>query len=147
MAGDWIKVEKSTERKPEVLAIADQLHVHPYHSFGLCVAFWAWCDDQMSNGHAMRVTDVTLDTVFGQQGFTAALLLVGWLQVRNGSLESPTSIGICPKVQRPEHFPPIGRGSRGPKIPSRKCHAIIVTKMVRLFSSLVLVLVFLILKK
>lgn len=89
MAGDWIKVEKVTARKPEVLAVADKLAIHPYHAFGLCVSFWSWCDDQMSDGHALRVTDVTLDTVFGHAGFTSALLSVGWLQVRNGSLAVP----------------------------------------------------------
>lgn len=29
MAGDWIKVEKATARKPEVLRLADLLQVHP----------------------------------------------------------------------------------------------------------------------
>ncbi|HEX5103750.1 MAG TPA: hypothetical protein VFV87_08075 [Pirellulaceae bacterium] len=89
MAGDWIKVEKATPRKPEVLRMADILSIHPDHAFGLCVRFWFWCDDNMTDGHAPSVTYVTLDSVFGHAGFTEALLLVGWLVARNGSLQVP----------------------------------------------------------
>lgn len=89
MAGDWIKVEKATARKPEVLRIADILGVHPDHAFAMCVRFWFWCDDQMTDGHAFRVTNVTLDFVIGHAGFSSALISVGWLRVRDGSLEVP----------------------------------------------------------
>lgn len=89
MAADWIKVEKTTSRKPEVLRIAELLHIHPDHAFGLCVRFWFWCDDQLSSGNAPSVTNVTLDCVVGRDGFADALLNVGWLRVRNGSLEVP----------------------------------------------------------
>lgn len=85
MAGDWIKVEKSTARKPEVLRIADILGIHPDHAFGLCVRFWQWCDDQLTDGHARGVTIVTLDSVFGHAGFVPALVEVGWLLARNGA--------------------------------------------------------------
>lgn len=89
MAGDWIKVEKATARKPEVLAIAEILQIHPDHAFGLCVRFWFWCDDQLKTCHAKSVTNVTLDYVVGHTGFANALLEVGWLLARNGSLEVP----------------------------------------------------------
>jgi hypothetical protein len=89
MAGDWIKVEKATPGKPEVMAIADELGIHINHAFGLCVRFWGWCDDQMTDGHARRVTNVTLDAYFSHAGFATALVNVGWLRVRNGSLEVP----------------------------------------------------------
>jgi hypothetical protein len=89
MAGDWIKVEKATARKFEVLRIAEHLAVHPDHAFGLCVRFWFWCDDNMTDGHAPSVTNVTLDSVIGHAGFTDALIKVDWLRVRHGSLEVP----------------------------------------------------------
>ncbi len=89
MAGDWIKIEKATARKPEILQLCDLLSIHPDHAFGLCVRFWCWCDDQMTNGHAPSVTNVTLDSVFGHAGFATALVTVGWLRVRDGSLEVP----------------------------------------------------------
>lgn len=89
MAGDWIKVEKATARKPEVLRVADILGVHPDQAFGICVRFWFWCDDNMTDGRAPGVTHVTLNAAFGHAGFVEALLQVGWLRVRNGSLEVP----------------------------------------------------------
>ena len=89
MAGDWIKVEKATPLKPEVLAISEQLQIHPTHAFGLCVRFWMWCDDQLKDGNARSVTKVTLDFAIGHQGFTDALLKVDWLRDRSGSLEVP----------------------------------------------------------
>lgn len=87
MAGDWIKVEKSTARKPEVLRLSDLLGIHPDQAFGLCVRFWSWCDDHMTDGHAQSVTNVTLDTAFGHAGFSSALIEVGWLRVRSSAAE------------------------------------------------------------
>jgi predicted DNA-binding WGR domain protein len=48
-----------------------------------------WCDDQLSSCHAPSVTNVTLDHVIGHAGFAESLVKVGWLRVRNGSLEVP----------------------------------------------------------
>lgn len=89
MAGDWIKIEKATARKPEILQLAELLSVHPDHAFGLCFRFWSWCDDQLKTCHAQGVTHVTLDMVIGHAGFSAALVKVGWLEVRTGSLAVP----------------------------------------------------------
>jgi hypothetical protein len=86
---DWIKVEKATLHKPEVLAVSEALGIHPVHAFGLCVKFWMWCDDQILDGNARGVTKVTLDFVIGHPGMTDALLNVGWLRDRSGSLEVP----------------------------------------------------------
>lgn len=89
MAGDWIKVEKVTARKPEVLRIADILGIHPDHAFGLCVRFWFWCDDQLVDGHAPSVTNLTLNSIVGHSGFAEALQEVGWLSSKSKSLVVP----------------------------------------------------------
>jgi len=89
MAGDWVKVEKATLSKPEVLEISQILGIHPLHAFGLCVRFWIWCDDQISDGNARGVTNVTLDFVIGNAGVTDALVKVGWLIEKNGSIQVP----------------------------------------------------------
>lgn len=89
MAGDWIKMEKCTANKPEVLRMAGILEVHPDTALGLCFRFWCWCDDHLTDGHALGVTTVTLDIVIGRPGFAQALIDVGWLQVRNSSLVVP----------------------------------------------------------
>lgn len=89
MAGDWIKVEKATLRKPEVLRLATILKIHPDHAYGLCSRFWCWCDDNLSSGHLPGVTGQQLDMVMGHDGFSSALISVGWLQAREGSLVIP----------------------------------------------------------
>lgn len=88
MAGDFIKVEKSTARKPEVLRIAMLLSIHPDHAFGLCIRFWSWCDDNMTDGTA-KLSCQILDAVLGTSGFAAALIEVGWLKDRKNALEIP----------------------------------------------------------
>jgi hypothetical protein len=89
MAGDWLKVEKATARKPEVLRLAAALKIHPDHAFGLCFRFWSWCDDQLESGNAPGVTALLIDELLGHAGFGDALVSVGWLRVRDGSLEVP----------------------------------------------------------
>lgn len=89
MAGDWIKVEKETARKPEVLRVADILGIHPDHAFGLCVRFWFWCDDQLVDGHAPRVTNSTLNAIVGHAGFAEAMAEVGWLNGKELTLVVP----------------------------------------------------------
>ena len=89
MAGDWLKMEKVTVRKPEVLAIGAALGVHPDHAFGMCFRFWSWCDDHMIDGNARSVTDALVDALVERSGFASALISVGWLQARNGSLVVP----------------------------------------------------------
>ena len=89
MAGDWIKVEKATPRKREVLIIAGKLKIHPDHAFGLCFRFWSWCDDNLSDRYASGVTEALLDQLLGYDGFATAAVDVGWLLSRNGSIEVP----------------------------------------------------------
>lgn len=89
MAGDWIKIEKATPRKPEILHVAEMLGVSADQAFGLCFRFWSWCDDHLKSGHAPNVTSVTLDLLLNHDGFASALLKTGWLRDRNGSIEVP----------------------------------------------------------
>jgi len=89
MAQEWIKVEKATARKPEVLRISSALGIHPDHAFGLCVRFWCWCDDQCDIGHARGVTLVTLDLVLGHTGFATELAKAGWLTETEDGISIP----------------------------------------------------------
>lgn len=89
MAGDWIKIEKTTARKPEVLRIAEILQIHPDHAFGLCFRFWSWIDDHLQTANARGVSISLVDSLVDRNGFAEALIDVGWLRVREGSLEIP----------------------------------------------------------
>lgn len=88
---EWIKLEKATARKAEVLRIATLLQIHPDHAVGLCVRFWCWCDDNMAPNGKLDIDSSVLDAVLGTSGFSQALLSVDWLQVRSGSLVVPRS--------------------------------------------------------
>lgn len=89
MAGDWIKVEKSTPEKPEVLALAELLGIHPDEAFGKCFRFWRWADSNLVDGTVKLVTKASIDNVLGCSGFADALVKVGWLTARKGSLVIP----------------------------------------------------------
>lgn len=80
MATDWIKVEKTTPRKSEVLRIATTLNIHPDHAFGLCFRFWSWCDDNLLSSNAGGVSLALVDSLVDRSGFCAAMVSVGWLK-------------------------------------------------------------------
>jgi hypothetical protein len=89
MAGDWLKVEKDTPEKPEVLAVAAKLSLDPEVVFTKCFKVWRWADSHTPDGNAMRVTPALLDALVHAPGFAQALLDVGWLHVRDGALQFP----------------------------------------------------------
>lgn len=89
MAGDWMKVEKDTPEKPEILAIASILNLDPEIVFTKCFKLWRWADSQTIDGNVPRVTPARLDELVKMPGFADALSEVGWLHVRTGSLQIP----------------------------------------------------------
>lgn len=78
---DWIKVEKITPDKPEVLQLSELLQTTQAEAFLLVFRFWSWVDDMSHDCHAARVTFVTLDRMMKADGFCAAMQKVGWLDV------------------------------------------------------------------
>lgn len=89
MAGDWLKIEKSTLRKPEILALAAKLHLHPDHALGMVLRFWDWVDSNSKDGTIAGVTCELLDTFLGTPGLAAGLVSVGWLSERSHGLTIP----------------------------------------------------------
>lgn len=89
MAGDFVMVQFATARKIEVHRIAAALGIPRAHAFGLCVEAWIWFDEQTEDGVAKGATPEMLDAIVGAPGFTQALSDVGWIRVRQGSLELP----------------------------------------------------------
>jgi hypothetical protein len=87
---DWLKIETSTPQKPEVLLLAEALAIAPAHAFGLCFAFWAWCDAHLTadapvvrslSGSEPDIsrTLVRINSAVNFPGFAEALCRVGWL--------------------------------------------------------------------
>lgn len=89
MAGDFVMVQFATARKIEVHRIAAALGIPRAHAFGLCVEAWIWFDEQTEDGVAKGATAEMLDAIVGAPGFTQALSAVGWIRVRESSLELP----------------------------------------------------------
>lgn len=83
MAGDWIKLQKDTPDKPEVLAIASRLGIDPDAVVGKLVRVWSWFDTHTTDGNASCVTFSFLDRIAGVTGFAEQMALTGWL-VQNG---------------------------------------------------------------
>lgn len=89
MAGDWIKLQKDTPDKPEVLAIATRLNLDPDAVVGKLVRIWSWFDTHTVNGNASSVTYSFLDRLTCVTGFAEQVALVGWLEQKGHELTLP----------------------------------------------------------
>ncbi len=95
MAGDWLKIEKDTPEKPEVIALASLLKISTDDAFGKCFRFWRWADSHTLDGFARTVSGTWLDNFIGLPGFSDRLVEVGWLRVRHDGLEIPNFHRHC----------------------------------------------------
>ena len=89
MAGDWLKVEKSTPEKPEVFAMSATLNIDPDIVFARLFKMWCWFDANTTDGNARGVTFALLDRHIGVTGFCTAALHVGWLFVTEDGISLP----------------------------------------------------------
>jgi len=89
MAGDWIKVQKDTPDKPEVLAIASRMGIDPDAVVGKLIRIWSWFDTHTVDGNALSVTFSFLDRLTGVTGFAEQVALVGWLEQNGQTLSLP----------------------------------------------------------
>jgi len=89
MAGDWIKLQKDTPDKPEVLAIASRMNLDPDAVVGKLVRIWAWFDTHTIDGNALSVTYLLLDRLAGVTGFAEQMAFVGWLNQEGHVLTLP----------------------------------------------------------
>ncbi len=79
MAGDWIKVEHATTRKPEVTTIAEMLGVSHRETMGILFDFWVWLDQNACHANVTLVSRKSLDSVLQCEGLAACLEHVGWV--------------------------------------------------------------------
>lgn len=89
MAGDWIKLQKDTPDKPEVLAIASRMNLDPDAVVGKLVRIWSWFDTHTIDGNANSVTFSLLDRLAGITGFAEQMTFVGWLDQKGHVLTLP----------------------------------------------------------
>ncbi len=90
MADFWIKMEKGTPDKPEILEMAEILSIDdPDSVTGKMVRVWSWFDSNSETGNAPRVTKTLIDRLTGVIGFTDALIAVGWLETTERGFSVP----------------------------------------------------------
>lgn len=95
MAGEWLKFEKSTFDKPEVLAIAAAIGQDPDYVIGKLLRMWSWFDTHTEKGNARSVTCALLDSILRVTGFSENVAKVGWLIVSNDCLTLPNFDRHC----------------------------------------------------
>lgn len=100
MAGDWIKVEKATVRKPEISALARLLGIPRHAALGLMLEFWCWIDEVAVDGVVDACVDADVDATFATPGLARALEIVNWLRFERTS--ELTGRAIVPNADR--HF-------------------------------------------
>jgi len=90
MAIPWIKIETSLPRKPEVMRLAELLDIDEFAVVGHLVCFWSWVDENVSpECPSVSGTKRGLDRVAGRDGFTTAMIEVGWLVMEDGKVTIP----------------------------------------------------------
>lgn len=80
VAGEWIKVERSTPEKPEVLRIARELVIDRDAVFGKLMLVWMWFDTNSVDGVVDGAVDADVDALVRHERFATVMRSVGWLK-------------------------------------------------------------------
>lgn len=86
MAGDWLKFDKATPDKPEVIVMAATLRISRDEVVGKLLRVWAWADTVSIDGAAVGVPERFIDELVQKKGFAVALRAAGWLHGEDGNL-------------------------------------------------------------
>lgn len=88
MAGEWIKVDRSTPDKPEVLRISRELAIDRDAVFGKLMLVWMWFDVNSCNGVVDGAVDADVDALVRHDGFARVMRAVKWLH------DAPSGTGL-----------------------------------------------------
>lgn len=90
MSGDWIKFDHATPDKPEIWRMSTLLKMPPEQVMGHLLRVWIWVDQNgrnaLRNAHVDAHVDATalhVDAIARANGFSDAMIDVGWLAVDN----------------------------------------------------------------
>ena len=89
MAGDWIKVQKSTPNDPRIVRMASALKADRYRILGGTIAAWILFDEHTDDGMIIGYTPEILDELIGFAGLAKAMESVGWLEIGDNYLKVP----------------------------------------------------------
>ena len=79
MAGDWIKMRASLQTHPKVVTLMSHIKCDKHTVIGALHAAWSVFDEHTEDGTLEGYTPFALDQVIGREGFSEALIAVGWL--------------------------------------------------------------------
>ena len=89
MSASWIKARTNLRNDPHVISLASELGIHRDLAVGKLIAFWSWADEFTIDGNAITVTTSFIDTYLECEGFSNALMAVGWLSGEDGNMSLP----------------------------------------------------------
>lgn len=81
MAGDWIKMRLDLQTHPKVVRILSATKADKFRVIGGLHAVWSVFDTHSTDGRLDGYSPETLDHIIGWQGFSDAMIAVGWLQL------------------------------------------------------------------
>lgn len=79
MAADWIKMRVELQTHPKVVRILSATRSDKFRVIGGLHAVWSVFDAHSEDGFLHGYTPETLDHIIGWEGFSSAMVLVGWL--------------------------------------------------------------------
>lgn len=79
MAGDWIKMRLDLQTHPKVVRILSATKSDKFRVIGGLHAVWSVFDTHSSDGRLNGYSAETLDHIIGWEGFSGAMIAVGWL--------------------------------------------------------------------
>jgi hypothetical protein len=80
MAGDWIKMRIDLQSHPKVVRILSATKSDKFRAIGGLHAVWSVFDTHSVDGALYGYTPETLDHIIGWQGFSQAMIAVGWME-------------------------------------------------------------------
>lgn len=89
MAGDWIKMRVDLFTHPKVVRISSALNADTLRTVGGLMSAWCLFDVHTEDGVLLGYTSETLDSYLRWEGFSAAMISVGWLEEKPEGLVLP----------------------------------------------------------
>lgn len=89
MAGDWIKMRIDLQTHPKVVRILSATESDKFRVIGGLHAVWCVFDTHTQDGVLDGYTAKTLDHIIGWDGFSVAMIDVGWLEETPQGLVMP----------------------------------------------------------
>jgi hypothetical protein len=86
---NWIKMRIDLADDPAVIAMAARLNLDEDMIVGKLHRLWSWFDQHTMNGNAIGVTATWVDRRVNCQGFSEAMISVGWLDETADGLQLP----------------------------------------------------------